>query len=56
MIEAEEGGLFRSDDGGETWEQVSDNPDIRGRPWYYSHVFADPQDADTVYILGRRGL
>ena len=51
MIEAEDGGLFRSDDGGETWEQVSDNPDIRGRPWYYSHVFADPQDAETVYIL-----
>ena len=51
LIEAAEGGLFRSDDGGETWERVSDSDDIRGRPWYYTHIFADPQDADTVWDL-----
>ena len=51
MIEAEEGGLYRSDNGGTTWERVSDDAALRGRPWYYTHVFADPQDADTVYIL-----
>ena len=51
MIEAEEGGLYRSDDGGQSWVLVNDDADIRGRPWYYTHVFADPQDFDTVYIL-----
>ena len=24
---------------------------LRGRPWYYTHIFADPQDADTVWVL-----
>ena len=50
-IEAEDCGLYRSDDGGDTWELVSDNRDLQGRPWYYQHVFADPQDPDTVWIL-----
>ena len=51
IIEAEEAGLYRSDDGGQQWERVSDNRDLIHRPWYYCHVFADPQDADTLYIL-----
>ena len=51
LIEAEEGGLFRSDDGGESWELMSDSRDLRARPFYYSHVFADPHDADTVWVL-----
>jgi photosystem II stability/assembly factor-like uncharacterized protein len=50
-IEAEECGIFRSDDAGATWEKVSDNQDLQGRPWYYQHIFADPQDPDTVWIL-----
>ncbi len=50
LIEAKEGGLYRSDDGGETWQLVNDNHALRQRPWYYMHVFADPQDPDTVYI------
>ena len=50
-IEAEDCGLYRSDDGGDTWELVSDNRDLQGRPWYYQHVFADPQDPETVWIL-----
>ncbi|MEM7130106.1 MAG: glycosyl hydrolase [Chloroflexota bacterium] len=50
IIECEEAGLYRSDDGGETWQQVSENRDLIHRPWYYCHVFADPQDEDTVYI------
>ena len=51
MIEAKEGGLYRSDDGGETWQRVSDNAAIRQRPWYYTRVYADTQQADTVYVL-----
>lgn len=50
-IEAKDCGLFRSDDGGVTWEMVNDDADLQGRPWYYQHVFADPQDPDTVWIL-----
>ena len=52
LVEAKEApGLYRSDDFGLSWQLVSDNPDLRQRPWYYMHVFADPQDAETVYVL-----
>tara|TARA_B100000315_G_scaffold250064_1_gene282292 strand:- start:13922 stop:17113 length:3192 start_codon:yes stop_codon:yes gene_type:complete len=50
-VEAKDCGLYRSDDGGDTWEVVSDDRDLQGRPWYYQHVFADPQDENTVWIL-----
>ena len=51
LIEAEERGLYRSDDGGDSWERVSEEPGLMQRPWYYTHVFADTQDADTVYAM-----
>ena len=51
IIEADEPGLFRSDDGGDSWERISSYRDLIHRPFYYCHIFADPQDADTVYIL-----
>jgi hypothetical protein len=51
IVEAERGGLYRSDDAGERWQLVSDNPDLKQRPFYYMHLFAHPQDPDTVYCL-----
>ncbi|HEX6796976.1 MAG TPA: hypothetical protein VF116_04575 [Ktedonobacterales bacterium] len=45
------GGLYRSDDWGETWEKQTDKPELRKRPWYYMHIYADPQHADTVWVL-----
>ncbi|MGD0793659.1 MAG: hypothetical protein ABR920_18000 [Terriglobales bacterium] len=51
LIEAKEGGLYRSDDGGDTWDLVNGSHGLFQRPWYYMHVIADPQDANTVYVL-----
>ncbi|MFN2393602.1 MAG: WD40/YVTN/BNR-like repeat-containing protein, partial [Pyrinomonadaceae bacterium] len=51
MIEAKDGGLYRSDDSGDNWLRVSDSAAIRQRPWYYTRVYADSQNADTVYVL-----
>ncbi len=51
MVEAKDGGLYRSDDGGDTWQRTSESAAIRQRPWYYSRVYADTQNADTVYVL-----
>ena len=51
LIEAKEGGLFRSDDGGAKWEKVSDKGELVTRAWYFTHIVADTQDPDTVYIM-----
>jgi photosystem II stability/assembly factor-like uncharacterized protein len=49
LIEAEEGGLFRSDDGGESFRRVSDHHALRQRAWYYSTLTVDPTNRDVVY-------
>ena len=48
--EEKEGGLYRSDDGGQSFERINRSHKLRSRAWYYMHVHADPQDAETVYI------
>ena len=50
IVEAEKGGLYRSEDGGDSWELLTSNHALWERPWYYCHIFADPCDAETVYI------
>ena len=51
MIEAKEGGLFRSEDGGTKWTRVNEDGRFRQRAWYFSKVYADPKAPDTVYVL-----
>ena len=51
IIEAKDGGVFRSDDGGMTWRKTSANRNLRQRAWYYSRIYADTQNEDRVYVL-----
>ncbi|MBM3725578.1 MAG: glycosyl hydrolase [Acidobacteria bacterium] len=51
MVEADDGGVFRSDNGGRTFTRVNQERNLRQRAWYYTHIFADPQVADRVYVL-----
>ncbi len=52
LIEHEpDGGLWRSDDAGATWERVNDERKLRQRAFYYTRVYADPNDEDVVYAL-----
>lgn len=44
------GGLFRSDDGGTKFMRINGDRELRQRHWYYTHVFADPKDEETVYV------
>ena len=50
VVEAEDGAVFRSDDYGESWTRGSEQSLLRTRPWYYMHITADTQEADTVYV------
>ncbi|MEO1203924.1 MAG: glycosyl hydrolase, partial [Pseudomonadota bacterium] len=54
IVEAEEGGVYRSRDGGETWAQVSKDRNLRQRAWYYSRIYADPADEESLYVLNVR--
>ncbi len=51
IVEALDGGIFRSDDAGATWTKVNENRNWRQRAWYYTHIYADPKDVDTFYVL-----
>jgi len=51
IVEAEDGGVFRSDNGGKNWIKTNEQRNLRQRAWYYSRIYADPKNADTVYVL-----
>jgi len=51
VIENKNGGVFRSEDKGETWMKMSDtNP----RPMYYSKIRIDPNNDQRIWVLGAR--
>ncbi len=49
MIEAEKGGLFRSDDGGESWKLINGGAGLRQRAWYFSTITVHPTNPDVIY-------
>jgi photosystem II stability/assembly factor-like uncharacterized protein len=51
IVEAEDGGVFRSDNGGRTWTKTNEQRNLRQRAWYYSRIYADPKNAEEVYVL-----
>ncbi len=50
------GGLFVSDNAGKSWRKVSGDNRLTQRAWYYTKVFADPGDENTVYVLSAAAL
>ena len=49
--EKKEAGLYRSDNGGGSWKHMTNDQLLTARSWYYMEVFADPVNADVVYVL-----
>jgi len=53
LIEHREGGIWRSDDRGESWKRMGDTETWRRvstRPFYYSHIRVDPTNDKVVYV------
>lgn len=50
-IEADDGGVFRSDDGGINWTKTSEDRNLRQRAWYYTRIYAHPKNLDEVFIM-----
>lgn len=50
LIEAEKGGLFHSDDGGDTWSLATASRLIRQRAWYYSTITVHPTNPNEVWF------
>jgi photosystem II stability/assembly factor-like uncharacterized protein len=50
LVEAKPGGgLYRSEDAGQTWSLINSQPSLIQRPFYYTTLGADPSNADVVY-------
>ncbi len=52
IVEADPGGgLYRSDNGGKNWRKLNESWAMRARPWYYTHITADPSNPDVVWVM-----
>ena len=51
IVEAENGGLYRSDDAGRSWRRLSGDRLIQTRSWYYMKTIADPKNENVVWVL-----
>lgn len=51
IVEAEKGGLYRSDNGGKSWKLINPDRLLRARSWYYMHIQAHPTDEESVFVM-----
>ncbi|MGH8202751.1 MAG: glycosyl hydrolase [Steroidobacteraceae bacterium] len=56
IIQAKDGGVFRSADAGATWKKVNDNWSLRQRGFYYTCVYVDPTNPQTLYVPNVDGV
>ena len=48
--EAHQSGLYRSDDGGNTWALANADTRLTSRAWYFNRITIDPQHPDVIYM------
>ncbi len=49
-------GLYVSNNAGKSWSLVSGDNRLTQRAWYYTEVFTDPNDDETIYVLSAPAL
>ena len=49
IVDATEGGMYRSDDAGATFARVGADDRIWSRGWYFGGITVEPKNADVVY-------
>ncbi|MBT8079860.1 MAG: hypothetical protein KJO31_14880 [Gammaproteobacteria bacterium] len=54
LVEAEKSALIVSNDGGESWSAVNEEYNVADRPFYYTEISVDPENADRVYNIATR--
>jgi photosystem II stability/assembly factor-like uncharacterized protein len=50
LVDAQKGGVYRSDDAGGHWSLVDSEQRIWGRGWYFGGITVDPKNPDCVYV------
>jgi photosystem II stability/assembly factor-like uncharacterized protein len=48
--DADQAGLYRSDDSGAVWRKVSGDKRIWNRGWYFGQIAANPKNADQLWV------
>ena len=51
LVESEDYALYRSNDGGVSFQRQSTDSDVGNRPFYYAEIHCDPTNEDHVYSL-----
>jgi len=49
MIESKKSALFRSDDGGKTWNRLDASRFMIWRPFYFANLIVDPKDENKIF-------
>lgn len=49
-------GLYVSTNAGKTWSQVTSEPRLVQRAWYYIELFVDPKNENSIYVLSAPAL